>query len=679
MILKFDTPSFLSVLNEAFEDPFLNGAPDKSQSDVASLDLSKEQTLGLLINRQYIITILQEVLNQPDFSADDTIYLDMFIARNLPKFPQYLLLSSSVLNDVLQRLCNYPGHDIFDDAQLSVEYLLSAYRPSNLQSLLPLFRKVGFFRVLKGIYRSERLSRNLLETYFEDPNDRYSVFDCISDCLGPHSGLVKRHVKEIYEILQSHAVELVSLDAVKTAQTIDLHAPVLHEDFLGALPEKSELQYIYLRTLFETDKKEEEATKSLNSKFMELHLQLMCRFEPSLVATFIEKVHIPDLRLEQVLPYMEKSGVVDAAIMLMTRDGRFSEAMNRLVEHLTKIESLTLGLVTALAGESLPTNVDAIKVLLNSLIKYTDVGIWLCQNYSQRSDGSGLVSASRKLILSQNLLPEEVLWLDIIDAIVQITRNLTSSFEKVEPVEISEHGPILTRMRTPAQRVFTALLTLTSSPNNSSTGISFMKILRAFLARASLTSPNLSDLRAVLASVFSAYAYEESILRLANRFLEKDLFLSVQVANNLRQRGWRPRGPNCEGCSRRLWGPKAPGDIYSKWEKREMLNIKRRKERSTELAGGHIERGKGRARLQMTTGSIVDENSCLMIADNVDMEDDEEESLNTKRLVGQKELDLGPLIVLACRHTYHQSCLENMQGEEVAVLDSREFRCPIDG
>lgn len=41
--------------------------------------------------------------------------------------------------------------------------------------------------------------------------------------------------------------------------------------------------------------------------------------------------------------------------------------------------------------------------------------------------------------------------------------------------------------------------------------------------------------------------------------------------------------------------------------------------------------------------------------------------------------DLGPLVVLACRHIYHQSCLESMQVDDAARTDGRDFRCPIDG
>ena len=109
MILKFDAPSFLSVLNEAFEDAFLNDSPDRAVNGGTDRNMPEEHVFGLTVNRQYIVSILLEVMSPSDFAIEDTIYLDMFVARNLPKFPQYLLLSGTSLHKVLIGLCNYPG------------------------------------------------------------------------------------------------------------------------------------------------------------------------------------------------------------------------------------------------------------------------------------------------------------------------------------------------------------------------------------------------------------------------------------------------------------------------------------------------------------------------------------------------------------------------------------------
>ncbi|KOS19590.1 Vacuolar protein sorting-associated protein 8 [Escovopsis weberi] len=176
MILKYDAPSFLSALNEAFEDSFLNDSPEKHLNGNSNTDSPEEQIFGSTINRQYILSILLDVMNPKDFAPADTIYLDMFVARNLPKFPQYLLLSGSTLSKVLTGLCNHPGVELAEDAQLSTEYLLSVYHPSDMPALIPLFKEAGFFRILKRLYRIDKQYAKLLETFFEDPEDQELTF-----------------------------------------------------------------------------------------------------------------------------------------------------------------------------------------------------------------------------------------------------------------------------------------------------------------------------------------------------------------------------------------------------------------------------------------------------------------------------------------------------------------------
>ncbi|TVY76023.1 Vacuolar protein sorting-associated protein 8-like protein [Lachnellula suecica] len=683
MILHFDAPSFLSALNEAFEDSFLNDTPDRAVNGGSNRNMSEEHVFGLSVNRQYIVTILLEVMNPNDFASEDTIYLDMFIARNLPKFPQYLLLSGTALHKVLAGLCNYPGSDLADDAQLSAEYLLSVYHPPDLPSLMPLFEKAGFYRVLKSIYKTDKQYHRLIQTYFEDPEDQEAVFDCIADCLRPRSGLTKRQIRDVHEVIEAHASDLVQVDAVRAAQAIDSYAPDFHQKFLDSLPMDSHLQYTYLHTLFEPRTRDaEEPKNAAHNKFTERYVQLMCKFDSGHVADYVELVQASDLRLDKVLPYMEESGIIDAAVVLMAREGQMREAMNRLIQHLRKLESALLGLLGSSDEDMQSMQIEeATGDLLEALQKYTNVGIWLCQSQAKAQPlRATTVPVRRKSTAKSELLPDEVLWLDLIDVTVQITRNLSSSLSDLESSNATEidYGRLLSQLRTLVQRCFTALLNSTSSPTPTGTNLSFLRILRAFLTRASVSSPNLSELRAVLASIFSAYAYEESILSLANRLLEKDLFVNVQSASSLRQRGWRPRGSTCEGCGRRVWGPGVSGDVFSKWEERQELDTKRRKERRSELAGGQVERGKGRAHVRNTSkSSIVEAPKGKGKGGAVDgARDAEEEQVGEGQEEAAAPQDLGPLVVLACRHIYHEACLEAVQ---VDVAPDREFRCPIDG
>jgi len=399
-------------------------------------------------------------------------------------------------------------------------------------------------------------------------------------------------------------------------------------------------------------------------------------------------VQASDLHLEKVLPYMEETGVIDAAVVLMAREGQLREAMDRLIKHLGTLEDALLGLLNSAIDDMQPAQAeDAAENLLAALQKYTNVGIWLCQGQA-KTPHRAVTSPRPRQTSKSSLIPEEELWLDLIDITVQITRKLSASLADLSESSSAalDHDKLLAQLRTLVQRSFTALLTSTSTPSPSGANISFLRILRAFLTRASVSSPNLSDLRAVLASIFSAYAYEESILSLANRLLDKDLFVSVQSATTLRQRGWRPRGSTCEGCGRRVWGPGVSGDVFSKWEERQEMELKRRKERRAALSGGFAERGKGRAHVRNESkGTIakVGKGSGKSIAAAVDaaVDTEEEDGQPTTDQADQQQ-DLGPLVVLACRHIYHQGCLEAMQVEDATtgiLHDGREFRCPIDG
>ncbi len=671
MILKFDVPSLLSCLNEAFEDSFLNDTPD--MAEVGGASTPEYQMFGSSINRQYIVTILLEVMSPSDFAPEDTIYLDMFIARNLAKFPQYLLLSGSSLHKTLLGLCNYPGEDIADDAQLSAEYLLSVYHPTDIQSLIPLFERAKFYRVLKSIYKNDRQFAKLIQTFFDDPHDQELVFDCIADCLRPKE-LGQKQRSDIYTVIRKHARDLVHLDAVKAAKTIDQHGPSLHQDILDELPEDSDHAYLYLQTLLEPPKNSTAKPSKASSEksFIERYVQLMCSFDSTHVAEYVEVVQASDLRLDNVLPAMEESGVVDAAVILMAREGLVSDAMSRLTQHLSKLEAALTGLLASANQPQEPNNIEAAaEELLEALQKYTGVGIWLCQKNAKASSSKHLSKLQRRQSVKvTELAPQETLWLELIDRVVGITKNLSSGLTSLghEAEAYIDIDKLLATVRTLVQRTFTALLTATSGPSGAS--LSLLCILRAFLTRASISSPTISELRSVLASIFSAYAYEKSILDLANRLLDKDLFVNVESATRLRARGWRPRGSTCEGCRRRVWGPGAGGDILGAWEERQMEDeVKEEEMRIMRASQGQ---GKGKE----AKVDVRDVYLSQKVKENERREGEERDEGEEDGEL-KKKGDLGPLVVFACRHLYHQSCLERvldgMEGGE------RGFRCPIDG
>lgn len=723
LILKYDAPSFLSALNEAFEDSFLNDAPEKKENGTGG-DLPEEQIFGQTVDRQYIVSILLEIMNPADFAPEDTIYLDMFIARNLPKFPQYLLFPGSTLTRVLTGLCNYPGKDLAEDAQLSAEYLLSVHQPPDLEALTLLFKKAGFYRILKRIYKVDKQYAKLVQTYFEDPDDREETFKCIADCLRPRSGLTGRQVQQVLDVIRENAVELIELDPEKAAITLASQDAAFHRDILEAAKEMPDLQFHYLKALLEPGTSASEAVAASDRDLIEQYVRLMCAFEEDHVGDYVGLVKHKNLRLDKLLPTMEETGAIEGIVALMAHDGMVEEAMQRLTTHLDDIAvEIEKVLGRRDDGEDPEHCQWAVAGMLKSMQRYVNLGIWLCQTHTAKQVNG---VAKRERSEHDQLSADDELWLALIEATVRITRRLSEPISAMPQTAFdrrpssrrssrrgsqstlggeSRDSDVLTSLlRSLVQLTFTALLTntakpasptspLTRSPSTpSSPGInhSFLRILRAFLSRAAESSPSLADLRSVLQSIFSAYAYEQSILELSNRLLEDSLFSSVKRSVELRQRGWRPRGSTCEACGGRLWGPGVGSRIVDAWEEKRAVDEARREKKKRVGAGLGEERGKGKADIvplgKGKAAAISGESSGgggAVPGEGVGAESDgDDDAAVVARRREPPPLD--QIVLLACRHIYHRRCLDALQIEDggggiVAEGRHREYRCPIDG
>jgi vacuolar protein sorting-associated protein 8 len=709
-ILTFDAASFLSALNEAFEDSFLNDSADRLSNGSPR---GKDSVNMSSINRQYLISILLEVMNLAHFSPDDTIYLDMFIARSLPKYPQYILLSGTTLHQVLVRLCDYPNDEVADDCQLSAEYLLSMYHPPDLQSLIPTLRKARFFRVLKSIYKSEKRYSELIKAYFEDSDDQDGVFECIRTIFRRKEDVSQKQLRDVVTVIKDNARDLVSVDVAKTARMIEEYAPDLHGVFLTVLEDESHSQYIYLQTLLEPksrSQKEGLSASKQNHKFVERYVQQMCQFNPSHVADFVDVMKVGDLRLEEVLPSMEQSGIVDAAVVLMARQGQVKDAMDRLIRHLGTLEAAMIGILPNMEHSPDAASTDeAIRDLLESLKKYTDVGVWLCQGQTKTAQRarSGMKPAKRtSATAKQQLSFEETLWLDLIEVVVRVAKEVfgllgSNQHDASLPSQDSPQQPtdtlqiaITTSLRALVQQVFTALLTSTTTSRAAPSqpgvpspttrpDLSFLLILRSFLTRAASTSASLSELRAVLSSIFSAYAYEESLLSLANSMLDKDLFVHVDEAAKLRMRGWRPRGQTCGGCGRRVWGPGAGAGIWEAWERKQGDERKRREsvqaERRRSEGDGLEDRGKGKGVADReAASSLLEHGASSAPAGGDGVVGDAAGSGGGA--AGKDNGDLGPVVVFSCRHVVHQRCLVQsgaLTARDSGSIQRPELACPV--
>ncbi|KAF1819630.1 uncharacterized protein K489DRAFT_325912 [Dissoconium aciculare CBS 342.82] len=671
LVLKFDAASFMSMLNEAFEDSFLNVAEDElASTNSPAVNVGNGQ--GQKMTRQHIIEIMLDVMRQGDYSHEHMIYLDMFIARSLPKYPGQLILSGTLLNGALERLCRPPLDALRDDCQLSIEYLLSAHRPPSIAALIDALHNARFFRILKSVYRGERRFVNLLETYFEDTDDREGAFGCIDYILhiDQESGL--KQTPSIKQTIARHFQDLVNVDETLTAWTLAKSAPDLLQPCLDVI-EDTRQQFVFLRALLEPalagrDPSPSPSPDAYGPEMVEQYVRTMCVNDPTRVADYVRALPSSDLRLDAVLPAMEASGVVDAAIFVLARDGLARDAMESLSIHLRNLENALTSLIDAFtANPDVGDPYETVNELMEDLEKYGKVGIWLCRGQSsvvQRAPRPRINLAWD--IEEGDLDADEYLWLNLLDIVVQVTQNIIAALNHAaENPPPLEHLPLETsqlanRSRANVHEVFTAVLATTATASKQDAAavsgrstrraddMSFLRILRAFLTRAAKTTPSLAELRTVLADILSVYSFEQDVLTLSNQLLGSDLFAELDKVKQLRQHGWRPKTQVCEKCKRRAWGTGIGESVWTEWVAQEENRANERMRKMLEQTGSEearrLERGKGKA--------------------------------SSAPAASTEESQRFTLVVFACRHVYHRTCLD-AEMKNASTHERGIYKCQI--
>ena len=231
LLLRFDAPTLFQAMDEAFEDRFLNGANESSPYSSPSATNGLE-SFGRAINRQFIVNIFLEVRSSTDNA--DIIYLYMFIARNLPKYPQFILLSGTTIEGIILHLCTYGSTEMAEEAQLAAEYLLSVFKPSDSEKMIAAYQEAKFYRILKSTLRAEGRYTELLDVFLKD-QDKADVFDCVDGLLRGGSSLTAKQRDAVNVFLVGRLEDLVNIDVPRTASMFERYMPERQKDVVQRL------------------------------------------------------------------------------------------------------------------------------------------------------------------------------------------------------------------------------------------------------------------------------------------------------------------------------------------------------------------------------------------------------------------------------------------------------------
>ncbi|CAG8434792.1 11750_t:CDS:10 [Ambispora gerdemannii] len=722
LFLRFDTQAFLQALECAFEDSYLNGVEIITSNDEY---YEEEELPGKIINRQLLVNILLEVMTttppeHSEFTTSDISYLYCFVARNLPKYTQFLLLPPSTIKKILVKLSMDNDPRTREERQFAVECLLSIYTPEDEDQMVVLYENAGFWRVLEHVYKADKKYGLLVTTYLKDADRKKEVFDCIRALLNPQNGLTSSQREEVSATVMSMIDDIVDIDGERTAQLIHAYFDGDHQTVIENLESSPVRLFTYLRGLLEpqqddtlTDDNQNDlqtvddqincATESkpepleIGSEIHEKYIALMCKFDPTGVYHYLQTHQDNTYRLEKVLPICEAAGIVDSVVWILERSGDAVGALDKVLNIVQEKKEDILQLVEDKKNSKndrwTMNEKNKVEQSLMKLKGVLKIGIMLCENSCRRATlASGVGEASSSPILPlpnrANESETELLWFKLLDAFLDATKAVSSSSSTQFPPllhdrlmangQVSSFGMprlpvpphianhLMTTFKSYVQSIMRSLLLSTSS------SVSLPRLLLRFIqSQSKRKNSTVADFREIFVGMIDTYKYEGQLLAMTNRLFEKDLFGGVAGVVRQRGKGWRPRRGTCEVCGGQFWGT----DLTP-------LTLR------TTSGWGSAEKKMPHSSHISTNATIADlipnleaaaaeddpERSEISNEASTTMTTTIEETIAVNTTAVTQENDL---LLFRCGHGYHRRCLETEYTGGDSENEPPETRCTV--
>jgi hypothetical protein len=269
-LMEFNSSAFFTALHEAFEDPLLNTVTTIGDTGDPAI------AFGQSVTRQKIVDILLEL--EPLIEKNETrLFLDVFVARNYPKYIQFISVPEASLLKTLTRLaaCKSTDERVRADCELGLIALLSVYtkRHEIPDKVLMDMTQNEYYEPLEYIYRSREDRLNLIRTKLlrlentpnEAPMGSKELLELIShaykhvsnndetesDSNSDSSSKINEVREELTHLVDTHFRALAKLDGgTRLARIVSRYAPELHEN-VSALADDPALQRGYLASLMQ--------------------------------------------------------------------------------------------------------------------------------------------------------------------------------------------------------------------------------------------------------------------------------------------------------------------------------------------------------------------------------------------------------------------------------------------
>ena len=532
LLLRFDAESLLNSLDLAFEDSYLN-----------------DETRG--VSRLVIIKVLLDILSSSDLAPADTMFINIFIARNVPKYPQFIQISPSALHDILISLAEYPDESTREDRQLAAEFLLSVHTPHEGERLQQIFEEAGFYRILRSWHRQEQMWRPLIFAYLHDPELRASeVFSAVEDILKESSRSTGTVSSELHDTLSDALPDLLDNSVTSAALVIEKFAPDLHQkaiDILGG--DASPQQFAYLRRLFGLPSLHDDLSDGWRAvtpspitpqSLRLLYVGLQCELDRPNVITALKQFPVDFFEWPDVINICEAQGVYDAVVWCLDWNAESEGALK-------KANFIHRDLTAEIIGNWDPgeSSRDEIIRRLDTMVAVSQQAIRICLRYSRLPDPPTTVNVQDMWF---ELLKSQVECVQAISANIALQGHPATQDDDENQLLTQEDT--LTRLRALVQDTFSSLVSVSSSHR-----ISFPKLFKRLVDSATQTSKetHYNEFRTILTGMMESYRSDGDILTITKQILDRDVFDTVEELTKVRSRGWRlARGATCSSCGKGL-------------------------------------------------------------------------------------------------------------------------------
>lgn len=534
--LGFDSEAFLDVLDIAFEDVHLDD--DDSDSGFPG---------ERLVSRQALTNILLEVMTS--LESADGVFVAIFVARNAPKYPQFIRLSPTTVIDLLSTLSQSDlGEDTREDRQLAAESLLSAYKVDYSDATLSMFQAAGFWRILQSAYRVSARWGPLMAMYLRDIDSSVDVFGQLTDVLTKATG--KTTSDELYPILLQAVPILTEASAEQTALLVDHFYPDRHSEVLEAMESSDHRQLEYLsafldpRAMDSIETSQPSRRIELNKSHpdplaRELYISLLLRLQPQ---DLLRNLDVQDS------DYFNLDGVVDSA----SRSDEADEAVLWALDRQGKVASVFDALDQMVARRALQLNrggsdgiaEKTLEVVGGQLRKATEMAVRIC---TERCSPSSATSKGKSPSSSTDPTAKfdaDEMWYRVLRSLVSLVHGVASP-TSLSSASQSNSGDAIALARDVVQETLSAMAA-SMSAETVSFPVLFRRLVNAgqhdVVKEGSSSVRYYAEVKTVVEGMTNAYRLRTDLLSITNRLYDRETYRQFASLSKKSRRGWRSNG-----------------------------------------------------------------------------------------------------------------------------------------